>query len=301
MTKSFLNTKSFFNTDTATKTKSTSDTMFASTSASASKIKPERNHTQKSNPQASTKASPKPIATKADREQLLKRNQRTRHYLALVQPIAQFYASCSPEPLDDLVQVGLLGLLRAAELFKPEHQTPFEVFAKPHIRGSILHYLRDLAQPIRLPRRLLELKDRLNRLGLDQLTSLGLSQGDQRRLQEIQAWSRPLSLDSAQEDGISIEPTHHGDDSPGADAQQALVLLSHLEPQLQIVIRQVVLFGWSYRRTADQLNVSPMTVQRRLKRGLGLLKQALDQPQCTGDPFSPRPCGHPVAFAVPGC
>ena len=229
------------------------------------------------------------------------RNQRVRGYLALVKPIAQYYANCSPEPLEDLLQVGLLGLLRAAESFNPDQETPFEAFAKPHIRGSILHYLRDVAQPIRLPRRLLEFKDRLNRLGLEQLMSLGLSQADQRRLREIENWKRPLSLDLAMEEELSTplateerigSPFEHG---------EVLELLAHLEPQLEVVVRQVVLAGWSYRRTADRLHVSPMTVQRRLKRGLEMLKNALDGSGQGTNALRPQPCGHPAASAAPGC
>ena len=229
------------------------------------------------------------------------RNQRVRGYLALVKPIAQYYANCSPEPLEDLLQVGLLGLLRAAESFNPEQETLFEAFAKPHIRGSILHYLRDVAQPIRLPRRLLEFKDRLNRLGLEQLMSLGLSQADQRRLREIETWKRPLSLDLAMEEELSTplateerigSPFEHG---------EVLELLAHLEPQLEVVVRQVVLAGWSYRRTADRLHVSPMTVQRRLKRGLEMLKNALDGSGQGCQALRPQPCGHRAASAAPGC
>lgn len=235
-----------------------------------------------------TKALPAP--------QLILRNQRVREYIQLVHPIACFYAHCSPEPVDDLEQVGLLGLLRAAELFDAESQTPFGAFARPHIRGAILHYLRDHGQSIRLPRRLLELKDQINRHGLQHLHNRSLSAGDQRRIQEIAAWRRPLSLDAVLEEGISIPASSDRDQDPEAMGSEALDLLKHLEPQLQQVVRHVVLGGWSYRRTAQRLHVSPMTVQRRLKRGLGLLRCSLDRSglnQAIGL--------HPVASAAPGC
>ena len=229
------------------------------------------------------------------------RNQRARVYLDLVKPIALFYAKCSPEPFEDLLQVGLLGLLRAAELFNLAQKTPFEAFAKPHIRGSILHYLRDLAQPIRLPRRHLELKDRLNRHGRDHLSSMGLSPGDQRRLDELATWARPLSLDAALEEGLCMAPAPEQPWTNAAEGQQALDQLNLLDPQLQVVIRQVVLFGWSYRRTADLLKVSPMTIQRRLKRGLSQLKQALDGSGIQPSALSPGTDWHRAASVVPGC
>ena len=229
------------------------------------------------------------------------RNQRARVYLDLVKPIALFYAKCSPEPFEDLLQVGLLGLLRAAELFNLAQKTPFEAFAKPHIRGSILHYLRDLAQPIRLPRRHLELKDRLNRHGRDHLSSLGLSPGDQRRLVELATWARPLSLDAALEDGLCMAPAPEQAWTTATEDQQALALLNRLDPQLQVVIRHVVISGWSYRRTADLLKVSPMTIQRRLKRGLSQLRQALDGSGIHPSALTPGSDWHRAASAVPGC
>ena len=93
------------------------------------------------------------------RRALQQRNQRVNQYRALVTPIAVHYCRRCPEPLDDLVQVGLMGLLRAAELYQPQTATPFEAFARPHIRGAILHYLRDSASAVRVPRRQMELHD----------------------------------------------------------------------------------------------------------------------------------------------
>ena len=86
-------------------------------------------------------------------------------------PIARHYARVTRESADDLTQVGLLGLLRAAELYVPSRGEPFEPFARRHIRGAILHYLRDQAPLVRIPRRRVEL-DQLrrrceNRLQLD--------------------------------------------------------------------------------------------------------------------------------------
>jgi RNA polymerase sigma factor (sigma-70 family) len=88
-----------------------------------------------------------------------RRNRRVETYRRLVRPIAHHYAQRSPEPLEDLEQVGLLGLLRAAELYNGKSHTPFDAFARPHVRGAILHYLRDRVQPIRLPRRVSEQLD----------------------------------------------------------------------------------------------------------------------------------------------
>jgi RNA polymerase sigma factor (sigma-70 family) len=90
--------------------------------------------------------------------------QMMQQYQQLVRPIALHYHLRCSEPLEDLVQVGLLGLLRAAELYSRQRQTPFDAFARPHIRGAILHYLRDTAPAVRLPRRLEEQHQQLVQL-----------------------------------------------------------------------------------------------------------------------------------------
>ena len=94
----------------------------------------------------------KPHACRPGRR-LLQRNRQVEANRDLVGPIAAHYAAHSAEAREDLEQVGLLGLIRAAELYSSDQGTPFEAFAKPHIRGAILHYLRDQAPAVRLPRR----------------------------------------------------------------------------------------------------------------------------------------------------
>lgn len=243
------------------------------------------------------------------------RNRRVEQYRALVRPIALHYHHRSPEPLDDLIQVGLMGLLRAAELYRPATATPFEAFARPHIRGALLHYLRDVALPIRLPRRLDEQRQQLARLRGEWFAThhrpateaelrrqLGLSQDRWQQLMAAERLVRLPSLEALQmevdRDGThelatgvisqGAGPSHH-DHGPG---EAPAVLLARLEEPLRLVVEKVVLGGWSYRRTAAALKVSPMTVQRRLHKGLAELRGWL---------LSPEVQRHPAASAVPGC
>ena len=85
------------------------------------------------------------------------RNRLVEAHQDLVRPIAFHYGRCCRESVDDLLQVGLIGLIRAAERFDTQQGTPFEAFARPHIRGAILHHLRDVAPSVRLPRRQAEI------------------------------------------------------------------------------------------------------------------------------------------------
>jgi RNA polymerase sigma-B factor len=212
---------------------------------------------------------------------LHRRNRRVESHRDLVRPVALHYARRCQEPLEDLHQVGLLGLIRAAELYRPAQGTPFQSFARPHIRGAILHYLRDEAPSVRLPRRQAELQERLQRLSgqledsaARQLRQrLGVDEDHWRLLLRHRQLCRPLPLEE-----IRIEELEAPRKMPGEERLVALRnLLERLEPRQRQVVRQVVLNGWSYRRLAAQMQVSPMTVQRLLHRGLARLREQLDE------------------------
>ena len=64
------------------------------------------------------------------------------------------------EPLEDIVQVGFVGLLMAIERFDPERGLEFSTFATPTIVGEIKRYFRDKSWAVRIPRRLQELNAR---------------------------------------------------------------------------------------------------------------------------------------------
>jgi RNA polymerase sigma-B factor len=100
------------------------------------------------------------------------RNQRVAEHLSLVHSVARHYAACTRERRDDLQQVAALGLIRAAERYDSSTHVPFAAFAGPHIRGAVLHYLRDVAPLLRISRRLQERSRALRhcRLALESAT-----------------------------------------------------------------------------------------------------------------------------------
>jgi len=205
--------------------------------------------------------------------QIHRRNRQVEAHSHLVPPLASHYARCSGECRDDLLQVGLLGLIRAAELYNPGLGTPFAVFARPHIRGAILHHLRDTAPLVRLPRRLAELQERLRQARAME-ASAQLPHPMQWLLERQHQLSHPLpledfhvqSLASALEEPLWEEPL-----------PTPATLLEHLEEEQRQVVERVVLAGGSYRSVGRDLGISAMTVQRRLQRGLQVLRQQLDR------------------------
>lgn len=244
------------------------------------------------NPTTSRSASGReraPLLPPLEANSLQQRNLRVQTYHQLVRPIAVHYSRCSSEACDDLTQVGLLGLIRAAELYRGDRSVPFASFARPHIRGAILHYLRDTAPCVRLPRRQVELQEKLSRLERQQLPGggkiatpeelrrqLGVNQEQWSRLQQQRRLRRPCSLAPELIENLAA-PSPDGppeDEGPAAGVETMLAIL---EPRQRLVVRQVVLAGWSYRRLGEQMEVSPMTVQRLLRRGLERLRLHLAQ------------------------
>jgi RNA polymerase sigma-B factor len=236
------------------------------------------------------------------------RNRRVEQYRAVVRPLAVHYSRCSQESLEDLLQVGLMGLIRAAELYSEARRTPFEAFARPHIRGAILHYLRDAAPLVRLPRRQAELQERFNRLQgrlphhgspVDVVAhlcrSLGISVAEWRRLEVQRQLSRPCALND-EELATVPAPCPVPIERPMDGSRSVEEMMGLLEPRERLVVQQVVLCGWSYRRLGRQMRVSPMTVKRLLHRGLEGLRQRLDRE----DGLNPAGPAGRGASAVPG-
>lgn len=81
-----------------------------------------------------------------------------------------------------------------------------------------------------------------------------------------------VSLDAPETDWELSDQPAARQDSPSDLALQAL---ASLEEKLQVVVRSIVISGWSYRQTARALELSPMTVRRRLSAGLEELRRQI--------------------------
>ena len=248
--------------------------------------------------------SPRPPGPAA----LRRRNQRVEASRSLVRPIALHYAGCTGECAEDLLQVGLLGLIRAAELYRTDRGVPFEAFARPHVRGAILHYLRDAAPGVRLPRRQVELQGKLVRLEdrlrgeggrapqpEDLRRALGLTPEQWQRLVALRRLRHTVPLEQEGLDLPVVDPPEPDEGAAGS-GQRVRQMMAVLEPRQRMVVQGVVLAGVSYRRLGKEMGVSAMTVQRLLHRGLDRLRDHLD-----GQGISPRGSRRRGASAARAC
>ena len=102
----------------------------------------------------------------AAREQLVER------FLPLARHLARRYGQ-GAEPMDDLVQVASLGLLKAIDRFDPAREVAFTSFAVPTIVGELKRHFRDKGWSVRVPRELQELSLKLDRAADDMSRTLG--------------------------------------------------------------------------------------------------------------------------------
>ncbi|MEO9171413.1 MAG: SigB/SigF/SigG family RNA polymerase sigma factor [Candidatus Aquilonibacter sp.] len=106
----------------------------------------------------------------ADHEQM--RNDLVVAHLNLVRFLALKFANRG-EPLDDLIQVGTVGLLKAIDRFELERGVEFTTYATPTIVGEIKRYFRDKGWAVKVPRRLQELNLAVNRANEKMSVELG--------------------------------------------------------------------------------------------------------------------------------
>ena len=139
-------------------------------------------------------------------------------HLPLVRTIARRHAGLGEE-LDDLVQVGALGLVKASDRFDPGRGVAFATFASPVIEGEIRRHLRDRTRPLRIPRELERMSAELRRrrgelaaaLGhspsvTEFAAALGVETSDVERALNAERAHDPTSISAEDDLGLPYDP-----------------------------------------------------------------------------------------------
>ena len=210
-------------------------------------------------------------------------------HLPLVRALARRYANCG-EQLDDLVQVGSIGLIEAIDRYDSERGSEFVRFAAPTICGEIKRHLRDRSSTVRIPRRLDELSRRLRPSSADlaarlrrapTASELARAAGeDERDVAEALATERarttvPLSepADGAGELGKAIVV-----DDAFESCDDRLLLSAGfrtLDARQRRILHLRYFAGLSQAEIARELGISEMQVSRGLKAALERLRCTL--------------------------
>jgi RNA polymerase sigma-B factor len=196
------------------------------------------------------------------------------------------------EPLDDLIQVGMLGLVKAVERFDPENGTPFAGYAVPTVTGEIRRHFRDATWAVHVPRRMKEvsqllpaaterLRERIGRHpNLEELAAeLRVPVDDVISALEASAAYRTSTLAPvrAGEQGGGFEPGSDDVELARAEARLAVEkLLAALPPRERTILTLRFFEEKSQAEIAEVVGTSQVHVSRLIRAALAALREHVE-------------------------
>jgi RNA polymerase sigma-B factor len=225
-------------------------------------------------------------------------HEHTRVRAALIEanlPLVRYAAArfrSRNEPMEDVVQVGTIGLINAIDRFDPERGVQFPTFAMPTVVGEIKRYFRDNVRTVHVPRRLHELWVQVTGATEDLTTLHGRSPttseiAERLRITEQEVLScieagrsyHAQSLEAAQEgDGLPGLLDRLGYEDPALAGVEHRDLVRHLLVQLPEREQRILMLRYYSNLTQSQisqeLGVSQMHVSRLLARSFARLRSA---------------------------
>ncbi len=219
------------------------------------------------------------------------RDQVLAELMPLVRSLAGRYAGRG-EPLDDLVQVGAVGLIKAVDRYDVSRGVEFTSYGVPTIVGEIRRHFRDKAWAMHVPRRIKELSVRMARVLDDLTTTLGRSPTiaelaaaagvDEEdvidALDAAHAYST-RSLDASPGTGDQLAEHLAGPD-PGYEGVDDRWLLSAgldaLDPRERRIVHLRFFEEMTQSQIAADLGISQMHVSRLLRNALDVMRGSIE-------------------------
>jgi len=220
------------------------------------------------------------------------RTKLIESHIGLVEYLARRFAGRG-EPLDDLIQVATIGLVKAVDRFDPDREVEFSTYATPTIVGELKRHFRDKGWAVRVPRRLQELNLRLggvvSQLSQDLQRSptvaeiaeaAGATEDEVlEALDSSHAYSL-ISLDAAQnEEGLSYHEQIGSEDEALEALEDRLAvgpLLRKIPPRERRMLHLRFFKGMTQSEIAQELGISQMHVSRLLAKTLAQLRAGLE-------------------------
>ena len=225
------------------------------------------------------------VEYRASRSRAL-RNEIIEEHLPLAHYVARRFARRG-EPLEDLRQVALVGLLKAVERFDPERGTAFSSFATPTILGELRRHFRDRGWTVRVPRRIQELVLAIDAAVADLTQELqrvptpgeiahrvGVEEEAVLECAEFGTLYRPASIDAPVRSEPGARPAK---EALGAEDRALLAvedraavvdLLALLPERERTIVSMRFLDGLTQSEIAARVGMSQMHVSRLLGRSL---------------------------------
>jgi RNA polymerase sigma-B factor len=221
------------------------------------------------------------------------RRKLIEQHMPLVRALARRYAGRG-EPLEDLVQVGSIGLIKAIDRFDVDRGVELTTYAIPTIVGELRRHFRDKSWALHVPRRLKELNLKLSRL-MEELTAqlgrsptvaeLAAAAGVEEEevidaLESSHAYtSRSLSALSDEES--DLDPLQWlGADEPAYETAEDRHLLATglaaLDDRERRIVHLRFYDGLTQSQIAREVGISQMHVSRLLRRALEKMREELE-------------------------
>ncbi|MGQ9731369.1 MAG: SigB/SigF/SigG family RNA polymerase sigma factor [Candidatus Zipacnadales bacterium] len=228
-------------------------------------------------------------------------NAELRSYLIqkhapLVRHVAKDYRQAG-ENFEDLIGVGMVGLINAVDRFDPHRGTRFATFAVPTIKGEIRRHFRDRGWSMRVPRRLQELIHKIKQVA-DKLSqerghsptygelAAALNVTEEQIVEALEASTQYdlLSTDSFPAQLANGDAELSSEEREGAldpaiesvgDRESIKEALKRLPPRERIIIVLRYYQDMSQTEIAKRLGISQMHVSRLQHRALRRLKELL--------------------------
>jgi RNA polymerase sigma-B factor len=224
------------------------------------------------------------------------REQVIQEQLPLAEFLARKFAGRG-EPVDDLIQVASVGLIKAVDRFDVDRNIEFSTYATPNILGEIKRYFRDKGWAMRVPRGLQELRQSAKEAIRDETVRTGRSPSIQELAETLDSdvesvaealtlgWAyNTASLDApvSQEepDGDTIMDLQTDDRSLIEGLEDKILLeeaMESLKDQQQQILKLRFNEGKTQTEIAEHIGVSQMHVSRLLRRALDDLRRELQE------------------------
>ncbi|HEX8068185.1 MAG TPA: SigB/SigF/SigG family RNA polymerase sigma factor [Thermoleophilaceae bacterium] len=220
------------------------------------------------------------------------REQLVQRHLPLVRSLARRYAGRG-EALEDIEQVGAIGLLKAIDRYELDREVALTTYATPNVVGEIKRHFRDRGSAIRIPRNLKELNARTGK-AIEHLTaSLGRSPTiaeiandvgatAEQVLEGLEAGSArsTLSLSSVADDDGDLDPMEAvGEEDPQyervEDRAALEPALGALPTREREILRMRFEEGLTQTQIAERVGVSQMHVSRLIRKSLEQVRAEL--------------------------